>query len=1183
MGVPSFFIWLTKRYPKILSACINPQSYHPERPNPNGIEFDNLYLDLNGMVHPAFHPEDKSETPTSIPQVFTRLFNMIDEVFNIIRPRKLLYIAIDGVAPMSKMNQQRSRRFRVARSLKMKEKKLNKKSEQENFRSSQGESDEKKINKEDQENEKENEKGNENEKQNEKKKKKKTRLNDKQTLEDSNVITPGTQFMEELTQNLRYYIVKKITNDKAWKDVKVILSDSNVPGEGEHKIMNFIRGQRIQKNYDPNTRHVLYGLDADLIMLGLATHEVHFTILRDVVFFSKQQKEDYRPSHNLTPWDDPRKPKNKMWRRKKGKGGYIKTKPLIFLHLSVLREYLYKELFVPDLPFRFDLERAIDDWVFMCFFVGNDFLPHLPSLEIREGAIILLINVWKRVLPHTRGYLTKDGTINLKRLKIFFKEFSKLEGPIFKKRRLAKIKRVLNGKVIHKNDTNKIAKGLMREEAETEVEVEVEGGSSQYDQEYKLNQVMANKENKHSINDGGDHEKAEMLQVYLKGQQGKGKGGRKGKGERKGKGKNKRRRKKKKKNIEMGKTRKKENEKEKNKDKKKNEINAKKKKNRKEIEEEMIEIEYNNKKQIEDNNKKREEDKDKSLVDNDEKIDYGKDGYRDRYYFYKFNKKLNEKEFLKKLVYSYIQGLQWVLKYYFQGCPDWRWYFPYYYSPFAVELSEHIPEKITFTKRPSVRPLVQLMSVLPPRSSHCIPNEFAKLMVKKDSPIIDFYPQTFDIDLNGETKEWKGVALLPFVDIIRIVNSLKTYKKSLTKDEIKRNKLGNSQLFINSKGKLAQRVNSILQNKKKHNSQSNENGNENENKNKLRKRDLPSDLNKNSNKDKKKRRVLNSKTKKKSRSQSQVKSNQNKIMKSDEMEMHDEQEQENGSGNQQSTEEKSKNKKKKEKENEWSDFNYLNFHSLSGRIKKSGYKLTVGVTIEPYDPKTGDPIYKNSCVCYDIDHPKIDKKFKFQARILENATPPHTILNDSEISKIYNLSYFNGTTQNISNGNNSYNRSTDQYKNGYNKRNAKNQFNRDNIKKDNSSNKKKSQKQQCTDTDESTLTDINQNYNRKPTFQSNQRFSFQNNRNPQIPQLFQNDDNVFNYQNVNNPNYQPNQNQLNNNPQIPQLFQNNPQIPQLFQNNPQIPQLFQNNQTFNPLSNNHTANNSQNSRNRKKN
>lgn len=102
MGIPAAFKWLSTKYPKILSPVIEE---HPKdvddvaipvdatQPNPNGEEFDNLYLDMNGIVHPCSHPEDRPP-PANEEEMMLEIFKYTERVFNMVRPRKLLMIAV---------------------------------------------------------------------------------------------------------------------------------------------------------------------------------------------------------------------------------------------------------------------------------------------------------------------------------------------------------------------------------------------------------------------------------------------------------------------------------------------------------------------------------------------------------------------------------------------------------------------------------------------------------------------------------------------------------------------------------------------------------------------------------------------------------------------------------------------------------------------------------------------------------------------------------------------------------------------------------------------------------------------------------------------------------------------------------------------------------------------------------
>jgi 5'-3' exoribonuclease 2 len=110
MGVPALFRWLTKKYPKIITPVIEEQPLEVDgtkipvditRPNPNGEEMHNLYLDFNGIVHPCSHPEN-GPPPADEAEMMMAIFKYTDRVVNMVRPRRLLMIAI-GKSPFMHM------------------------------------------------------------------------------------------------------------------------------------------------------------------------------------------------------------------------------------------------------------------------------------------------------------------------------------------------------------------------------------------------------------------------------------------------------------------------------------------------------------------------------------------------------------------------------------------------------------------------------------------------------------------------------------------------------------------------------------------------------------------------------------------------------------------------------------------------------------------------------------------------------------------------------------------------------------------------------------------------------------------------------------------------------------------------------------------------------------------------
>jgi 5'-3' exoribonuclease 2 len=141
MGVPAFFRWLSTRYPKAVIFALSEDELeymheqyrqeHHRGGDPNEIdldgeendftaltqrkiqqkirennpEFDNLYLDMNGIIHPCTRASAPGQPePNTLEEMFNNIFEYVDKVMRIVKPQRIIYMAIDGVAPRAKMN-----------------------------------------------------------------------------------------------------------------------------------------------------------------------------------------------------------------------------------------------------------------------------------------------------------------------------------------------------------------------------------------------------------------------------------------------------------------------------------------------------------------------------------------------------------------------------------------------------------------------------------------------------------------------------------------------------------------------------------------------------------------------------------------------------------------------------------------------------------------------------------------------------------------------------------------------------------------------------------------------------------------------------------------------------------------------------------------------------------------------
>jgi 5'-3' exonuclease len=301
---------------------------------------DNLYLDSNSIIYDSVHSIDYTNNDQNFENILLKkVCDTIDSYIYILNPKNV-FITFDGVAPFAKLNQQKTRRYK-SWFIENMEKKISSSKNKEKW--------------------------------------------------NTTAITPGTIFMEKLNNYIKNNYIKNRNNIN--KNVNIIFSGSDEPGEGEHKIFNKIRNDNNHKNQDT----IVYGLDADLIMLCL--HHKHLcksiNLYRETPHFIKQLNKSLNPNEQ-----------------------YI-------LNIDILSDKIIETMTSNK---NLDKDDLIHDYIFICFLLGNDFIPHHPSFNIRKNGIFTLLDCYKHLNKNNKQFiLTKNSTILWSNFRKYISLLSEME------------------------------------------------------------------------------------------------------------------------------------------------------------------------------------------------------------------------------------------------------------------------------------------------------------------------------------------------------------------------------------------------------------------------------------------------------------------------------------------------------------------------------------------------------------------------------------------------------------------------------------------------------------------------------------------------------------------------------------------------------------------------------------